>query len=66
MQSPKLALTLLFKEGDRILTEISVKFDRPRIESVLSESGLELEAMYTEGESLFALNLVRRPEAPSR
>jgi len=62
----KLALTLFFKTGDRILTEVSLKYDRARIDNVLHQSGLELVEMYTDDESLFALNLVRRPEAPSR
>jgi L-histidine N-alpha-methyltransferase len=61
----KLALTMFLQEGSRILTEISVKFDRDLIEDVLSHSGLRLEAMYTDAQADFALNLIQRPEKPA-
>jgi len=58
----KLGLSLFFEPGNRLLTEISVKYDRELIEELLRESGLVLEAMYTDGQADFALNLIRRPE----
>ena len=61
----ELALTMYLEKGSRILTEISVKFDRQLIEDILVQSGLELEAMYTDAHADFALNLIRRPENPA-
>ena len=55
---------MFLEKGSRILTEISVKFDRPLIEDIVKQSGLELEAMYTDAQADFALNLIRRPENP--
>ena len=57
-----LALTLFLDADSRVLTEISVKFDRDLIDSMLRNSGLQLEAMYTDAQSDFALSLVQRPE----
>lgn len=58
----QLGLTLFLEVGSRILTEISVKFDRQLIEDALQQSGLVLEAMYMDAHADFALNLIQRPE----
>jgi L-histidine N-alpha-methyltransferase len=62
IQLHKLDLTLFLEPGNRLLTEISVKYDRERIEALLHRSGLALEALYTDANNDFALSLIRRPE----
>ena len=51
-----------FAAGEHILTEISVKYDRPAVEALCASSGLEIEAWRTDPEGLFALALL----APTR
>lgn len=46
--------------GDRIRTEISTKFDRPRVEALLSSAGFELLEWFTDADETFALSLARR------
>jgi len=55
------ALDLEFElaEGEEILTEISTKFDRPRLEKLYASGGFELIGFYTGSEGLFALSLAR-------
>jgi L-histidine N-alpha-methyltransferase len=55
-----LDLRLALAPGDEILTEISAKYDRPRVEHLLAASGFDLEAWYVDPENLFALSLARR------
>lgn len=55
-----LDLTVRFVEGEEILTEISAKFTRPRVESELSAVGLEVEGWWTDPAGDFALTLARR------
>jgi L-histidine N-alpha-methyltransferase len=57
---PELDLTLELAAGEELLTEISAKYDRPRVEALLQAAGFELTAWYTDPEALFALSLARR------
>lgn len=59
-------LTLLYKAGDEIRTEISCKYTRPAFEALLGPTPLILEKWYTDPEELFALALLRREEDGSR
>lgn len=53
-----LGLTFALARGEELLTEISAKFDRVRLERLLTASGFSLEAWHTE-DALFALGLAR-------
>lgn len=55
-----LDLTLDFKPGDEILTEISTKYDRPRAERLLAAAGFSIAEWFTDPEDLFALILAKR------
>lgn len=57
---PGLALEMDLARGEEILTEISAKYDRPRVEELLRRSGFELVEWCTDPEGLFALSLARR------
>ena len=57
---PKIELEFLLSDGEAILTEVSRKFDRKTVESMLTQSGFELVEFYTDPENLFALALARR------
>ena len=46
--------------GEGIRTEISTKYDRPRVEALLDSAGFELLRWYADPEELFALSLARR------
>jgi len=52
-------VTLDLARGDAIRTEISTKYDRPRVESLLASAGLELVDWFTDEHDLFALSLAR-------
>jgi L-histidine N-alpha-methyltransferase len=54
-----LDLSVRFREGEEMRTEISAKFTRDRIEGDLSAAGLELVSWLTDPEELFALTLSR-------
>lgn len=54
-----LDLSVRFREGEEMRTEISAKFTRERIEGDLSAAGLELVSWLTDPEELFALTLSR-------
>jgi L-histidine N-alpha-methyltransferase len=56
----RLETTLDIAEGEEILTEISAKYDRPMVETMLERAGFALEAWYTDPGNLFALSLARR------
>ncbi len=62
VELPELGLRLEIAAGEEIHTEISAKFDRPRIEALLAEAGLEPVAWHTDPEGLFALALSRKGE----
>lgn len=55
-----LRLRLAFPAGRRILTEISVKFDRQRVAALLAPCGFSLRRWFTDHERLFALTLAER------
>jgi L-histidine N-alpha-methyltransferase len=57
---PKLALDLEIQQGEGLRTEISCKYDRPKVESMLQASGFELTRWFTDPEKLFALALARK------
>lgn len=57
---PGLDLTLELAEGEEILTEISTKYDRPKVEALLERAGFEPGRWYTDPDGLFALSLARR------
>ena len=55
-----LGITLEFAKGEEILTEISAKYDRPRVEAMLAKAGFDMVAWFTDAEALFSLSLARR------
>ena len=57
---PKAGVERAFAAGDEIHTEISCKYTRERIESLLQGTGLAVEAWYTDAERQFAVTLLRR------
>ena len=57
---PGIEMEIAFDRGEEILTEISVKYDRPRVEALLRESGFEMVEWLTDPENLFALSLAKR------
>ena len=57
---PRIDLEFTLSDGEAILTEVSRKFDRKSVESLLTQSGFELIEFYTDPENLFALSLARR------
>ncbi len=56
---PALGLSFTLEEGEEILTEISAKYDRLRLEGLLRETGFEPVAWFTDPEGLFGLSLSR-------
>ncbi len=56
----KLAREFAFEAGEGIRTEVSVKFDRPRVEALLAAAGFEFRDWFVDSERLFALTLARR------
>jgi L-histidine Nalpha-methyltransferase len=57
---PGIGMELELAQGEGILTEISVKYDRPLVETLLHASGLTALAWYTDPERLFGLSLSRK------
>jgi L-histidine N-alpha-methyltransferase len=55
---PAAGLDLKLRRGEEIRTEISAKYTRPAVESMLSEAGLRLVGWWTDAESLFAEALI--------
>ena len=56
---PAAGLAVDFERGERLLTEISVKFTREGIERDLGESGMRIARWYTDPAERFALCLCR-------
>jgi L-histidine N-alpha-methyltransferase len=56
---PALDLAFTLDQGEEILTEISAKYDRTRLEALLQVTGFAPTAWYTDPEDLFALSLSR-------
>lgn len=59
---PGADLTVAFREGELMRTEISAKFTARRIQGCFRESGLTLDAWYTDERERFALALARHAE----
>lgn len=57
---PALDTEIAFRRGEEILTEISAKYDRARVEAMLAASGFRLVEWFTDPENLFALSLARK------
>ena len=55
-----LDLTLTLAQDEDILTEVSVKYDRQKAETVLSRGGFHMVEWYTDPEQLFGLALARK------
>ena len=60
VELPKIDLELALDRGEEIRTEISRKFSRGKVESLLNATGFELENFWTDPDELFALSLARR------
>ncbi|UCE63189.1 MAG: L-histidine N(alpha)-methyltransferase [Nitrospirota bacterium] len=58
---PGINLSFTLKKGEYILTEISTKYDRPRAETLLEQSGFQLVEWFTDPEQLMGLALARKP-----
>jgi L-histidine N-alpha-methyltransferase len=56
---PKAGLERAFARGDEIRTEISCKYTRESLESLLQGTGLAVEAWYTDDDRQFAVTLLR-------
>lgn len=56
----KLDLKVEIQKGETLHTEISCKYDRPLVESMLSEAGFQLTEWFSDPEDLFALAMARR------
>ncbi len=57
-------LTIEFRAGEELKTEISTKFTRERLEEVYAHAGLELCGWFTDSGGDYALSLARRPAVP--
>lgn len=57
---PGIELELHLRAGEEIRTEISSKFDRPRVQQLLGGCGFRLLEWYSDPEQLFALSLAQR------
>ncbi len=55
-----LDMEICMEEGESIRTELSYKYDRERVERLVSGTGLELARWETDEDDLFALGLLRR------
>ncbi|MBK6514910.1 MAG: L-histidine N(alpha)-methyltransferase [Polyangiaceae bacterium] len=55
----RLGLVVHLKQGERIHTESSIKYDLARVDALLSAAGFERETTYTDDEDLFAVHLAR-------
>lgn len=54
-----LGLDFTLAAGEPLRTEISTKFDRPRVERLLTSAGFALTDWFTDAEARFALSLAR-------
>lgn len=62
---PKLEFTLHLKEGEEILTEISTKYTRHHVETLLAGAGFSPVAWYTDPHHLHGLALAQKPSGRS-
>jgi L-histidine N-alpha-methyltransferase len=58
---PEINLSFTLQKGEDILTEISTKYDRPRTETLLENSGFQIVEWFTDPEQLMGLALARKP-----
>ncbi|WP_447969239.1 L-histidine N(alpha)-methyltransferase [Nitrospira sp. M1] len=61
VEIPGLDLSFNLEKGEDILTEISTKYDHPRAENLLKQSGFDMIKWYTDSEELIGLALARKP-----
>lgn len=54
-----LGMTVRFAEGERIHTESSIKYDTPRVDSLLRRSGFAREKTFSDDACLFSVHLAR-------
>jgi L-histidine Nalpha-methyltransferase len=57
---PGIDLEFTIDRGEEILTEISAKYDRARVEALVAAAGLEMPAFSTDPDNLFGLSLSRK------
>lgn len=57
---PALDLELDIEQGESLRTEISCKYDRGKIETMLEASGFRMTRWFTDPDELFSLTLARR------
>ncbi len=58
---PGINLSFTLQKGEDILTEISTKYDRPRTETLLEQSGFQIVEWFTDPEHLMGLALACKP-----
>ena len=59
-----LELEIEIQQGEALFIEISCKYERSMVESMLSEAGFELTEWFSDSEDLFALALARKRGSP--
>jgi L-histidine N-alpha-methyltransferase len=59
-----LDLEIEIQQGEALFTEISCKYERSMVESMLSDAGFELIEWFSDPEDLFALALARKRSSP--
>jgi len=57
---PALNLEIAIQQGESLLTEISCKYDRSKIETMLEASGFRMTRWFTDPDELFALALAQK------
>ncbi|WP_454063467.1 L-histidine N(alpha)-methyltransferase [Candidatus Nitrospira salsa] len=61
VEIPGLDFSFELEKGEDILTEISTKYDHPRAEKLLKQSGFDMIKWYSDSEELIGLALARKP-----
>jgi dimethylhistidine N-methyltransferase len=56
-----LDVDVMFRQGERIHTESSIKYDDARVDAMLGRAGFVLERTFTDRDRLFAVHLARVP-----
>ena len=56
-----LGTEIRFRQGERIHTESSIKYDETRVDGILHAAGFVRERTFTDPEGLFAVHLARVP-----
>jgi len=65
VQVADLGLRVRFEQGEEMLTEVSAKFRRERVEVELDAAGLQPIGWWTDPDGDFALSLSRRRDSPA-